>query len=482
MAQSDQNNISDYLKIFFKKNLAYTFSLIFERSVIFLLLPFYTKLLTPDDYGIYSIFIATVSIGTFLYGLGIENCLIKFKAEENHHPKLDSTIFSGIIFPSLIFTSILILFCSGISSLIFRSSEYYDIIILTGVILFFETLARYFVYSFIGEQKSKVFLIVSFTRGILTICLNVLLVWYFEMGLIGAVWSYLITIFFISSLLVFRKKVILSFSFDKELYIKLFKYSFPVMLTSSFIMMLNFADTYILKYFFDSAEVGKYSASYKFGTGMNLFVTAYSTAIIPFALNLLKKNKEQIKVLNFVFDLFFSLMVLIFVFAGMFYREIINFNINGMFVIDPKFHDAVEIIPVIVFSYIFMGIYTNSTVPFHYNGNTKKLTVITLSAAIINLVLNFIFVPLYSYWGAALVTLVSFLILALMTSISARKIIPIQYNIGKILLLLVTALTLYFISQNLLFDYLFVKILLFILFVLLVAINFKKTKSAFIYG
>ncbi|MFA8343009.1 MAG: oligosaccharide flippase family protein [Rhodothermaceae bacterium] len=479
MSQTTQNDISGYLKTFFKKNLAYTLSFVFERSVVFLLLPFYTSIFSPDDYGVYSIFIASVSIGAFLYGMGIENSLIKFKAEDNPHSKLDSTVFTGMMIPSLFFTLLVALFSNQFSNIIFGTDKYQSLIILTSLSLFFDTVTRYFLFTVIGEQKSKVFLVVSAVRGTLTIGLNILLVWYLEQGLMGAVWSYLITIIAISLYLLIKQKVLIRFSFDKELYRKLFKYSVPVMLTSACVMTLNSADTYILKYFFSTAEVGKYSASYKFGTGMNLFVTAYATAVIPFALNLLKKEKEHTKTLSIIFESFFCLMIVIFLFIGLFYREIVNFNLGNIYIIDPAFHDAVEIIPVIVLSYIFMGIYTNYTIPFHFKGNTHKLALITFGATLINVLLNLILVPVYSYWGAAIVTLLSFAVLALVTVWFAQKTLSVKYNFLKMILILFTAIGLYLFAQNYFPDSVTIKSLVFIAGTVFLFLSFRKVKSSF---
>jgi len=479
METAVSNDISGYLKTFFKKNMVYTFSLFLERGVVFLLLPFYTSILSPHDYGVYSIFFASVSIGSFLYSLGIENSLIKFKAEEYPHPKIDSTIYAGMVIPAAIFTLLLFLFSKPFSFLIFETEKYQYIIIFLALSLFFETFMKYFMFSAIGQQKSKMFLIISLSRGTFTIVLNILLVWGFNLGLKGAVWSYSITFFLILLYLGMSQKINYKFSFDKKLYLKLIKYSAPVMFTSVFIMLLNFSDTYILKYFFNSVEVGKYSASYKFGTGMNLFVTAYATAIIPFSLNFLRKTKGQTKILKIIFEIFFSSMILIFLFTGLFYKEILNLNLAGIYIIDPEFHGAVDIIPLVIFSYIFIGVYTNFTIPFHLKGNTHKLALITFAAALTNIILNLIFIPEYSYWGAAISTLASFIILSLLIILYSRKIFPVKYNFVKLFLIIIVAVIIYFLSQNYLDNNLWAKFILFTVSAVCLFYNFRKIKSGY---
>lgn len=478
MSSSESVNISEYLKTFLKKNVAYTLSLVFERSVIFLLLPFYTNLLSHDDYGDYNIFIATVSIGIFLYSLGIENSLIKFKAENFDHSKLDSTILVGMLSSASVFTILIIIFSNQIASLLFSSALYNDFVFILAFCLFFDTIIRFYMYSVVGEQKSRIFLFISIAKGLLTIALNVILVYFLDYGIQGAVWSYLITTFTIALFLIISKSVKLNFSFDLKLYKKLFKYSAPVMITSALIMLLNFGDTYIIKYFFDVEEVGKYSASYKFGTGMNMLVTAYATAIIPFSLNLLSENKGKKRIIKIASQGFFNVMICLFVFISLFYYELINLNIDGLFlIINPNFHQAVNIIPIIVAAYIFMGIYTNATVAYHYSGNTAKLALISAIAVVINIGLNICLVPIYSYWGAAFATLISFLILALITQLIGQKILSLDYNYSQMFLLFVGAIGIYLFSYFYLSDYLFVKILMFLSFLAIILFNFRSLKS-----
>ena len=471
---NSEENISGYLYSFFRKNLAYTLSFVFERSVLFLLLPFYTRLFTQSEYGIYSLFIATVSVGTFIYSLGIENSLIKFKSEKHDIKLLDGTILNGMLIPAFLFTVILFIAPSVFSNLIFGTGNYEILIYLIGISLFLETIIRFFTFSVIGEQKSKVFLLVSVLKGILTIGLNFILVYYLELKLMGAVYSFVITSLLIALALFLMKKIKLSFEFDKSLFKKLFKYSYPVMLTSVFLMLLNFADTYIFRFFYDSEKVGIYSASYKLGIGMNMLVTAFATAVIPFSLKLLDENSENKKILNIVVQIFIPILLIVFLIFSLFYIEVLQIQLFGFYLIDPKFHGASGIIPLILLSYVFAGLYSNATVPFYSKSETKKLAVITLIAMFINLILNVILTPKFGYWGAAISTLLSFIVLAGLTIFYAQKIVKINYAFIKLFLFLIIAVGFYVFSEVYFVNEILVKVIMCLTFIGAVLFNSKK--------
>ena len=473
-----QSNFSPPLFSFIKKNIVYSLAIIFERSIVFLLLPLYTHVLLPAEYGIYAVLLSFISLAVFLYTLGIENGLLKYSAESGKRPLLDSTTFWGMIVLASFFSSLILLFSGNISLILLKKSIYASLVKIAAGILFFDTITRFFVYAVVGEQKSKIYLYISILRGLLTIFLNVYLLIFLHLGLKGVFLSHLFSSGIVALILLIAFIRRIQFHFDFGILRKVFLFGYPVMFTSISLVMLNFFDRYLLQLFTNSAEVGKYSAAYKIGMMMNVIVSAFSTGALPFISHVLKDKKNEQELFSKLLSLLFYVMVSLFIFLSLFTNEIVRIRVFGYTLINVKYLDTMNLVPIILLSYMFYGFYINFSLGIYHKEKTKVLSVITFIGFIINLGLNLILIPPYSSTGAAVATLVSFLTMTVIMFLYTRKLLLVKYHWGNISALFFLSLFLYILSIVLSNSILY-KICAYFLFQLLV-IYYGVTRKIFV--
>lgn len=438
------DNPAGYYKQFFKKNFAYTIAHLFERSVIFLLLPFYTKVLSPTDYGIYSILFANISILTFIYTFGIENGLIKFSAEVDNPVELNSTIFISVISPAVLFTILFGLFAHSFSIFLFNTEQYFYLVIITGLILFSDNINRFYLYSYIGQQKAKMFTLVSILKGVLTILLNIYLVGILGWGIDGIFYAYLITSVLIIFVYLFFAPQKIELKFNSKLYLRLLKYGFPLMINSMIFMLLNFVDQYIMQFKLGSDSVGKYSAVYKFGLGINVIATSYIVVAIPFGMKLFRENVNAERIMNAIKNISVLLLSLVVIGISLFIKEIVAFDFFiGYEIIDPRYNAPVEIVPLLMASYLLMILYHTYSLPVYYKEKTYLLTLITGCALLANIIANLILIPVFSFWGAAFATFISIFVLAAGGYIISSKLQVIKFRLTfSVVILIMTVVIL----------------------------------------
>jgi O-antigen/teichoic acid export membrane protein len=247
----------------------------------------------------------------------------------------------------------------------------------------------------------------------------------------------------IVSLIYCRK--FLTLNFDKTKLKTLVKFAHSFLYYGIFLIILDQADKFIIQYFKGSEEVGIYSACYRIGMIMNLLISGFRTAWIPFFMNL--KNEENNKeIFSKVFTYFFYGGMLFFLAIGLFGTDLVEFKINGFSLLDDKYWSGMIILPFILLAYFAFGLFTNVNIASYFENKIKYLIISSGIGAASNILLNIILIPPYSILGAAISTMVSYFIMFAVLYSFSQKIYRIRYAWNKIIYVTVLTLCLYFLN------------------------------------
>jgi O-antigen/teichoic acid export membrane protein len=177
---------------------------------------------------------------------------------------------------------------------------------------------------------------------------------------------------------------------------------------------------------------GIYSANYKLGIFMMLFVSMFQYAWQPFFFqNAQEKNIKQVfsKILTY----FTIAGCLILVFLSLFIDDIVKFHILGRTIIGPAFWSGLIIVPIILFGYLFNGIYYILSAGMFIEEKSSYIPVITGIGVAINVITNFLLIPVWGIIGAALATLASYLVMAVAVYMVTQRFYRINYENGKVI-------------------------------------------------
>jgi len=131
-----------------------------------------------------------------------------------------------------------------------------------------------------------------------------------------------------------------------------------------------------------------------------------------------------------------------------------------------KYWSGLKIIPVLLLSYVFLGVYTNLSIWYKLSDQTRYALYISGIGAVVTLVLNLIFIPMYSYVAAAWVTLVAYFVMVVISYYWGQKNYAIPYRLWKNLAYIFVGTLLCWVSFYLFDRHLLLGNLLFIGFVL----------------
>jgi O-antigen/teichoic acid export membrane protein len=119
------------------------------------------------------------------------------------------------------------------------------------------------------------------------------------------------------------------------------------------------------------------------------------------------------------------------------------------YIIGQKYWQGVMIVPTVLFSYIFLGIYTNLMAGIYIEKKSKYLPAISGLGALLNIIACFVLIPIAGIMGGAIATLVSYVSMAVYIYFTAQRFYPVKYEFSKVTAIIavdVIAITVFYIS------------------------------------
>jgi O-antigen/teichoic acid export membrane protein len=413
----------------------YGVSTIIGRFLNFLLVPFYTNVLTPSQYGIVATVYSYIAFMNIIYIYGMESAYFKYAStrEIGNDKEIFSTPFLSILITSIVFSAIISLNSTRISLLIEVPLRLQSIIIYSAVILSLDSLAIIPFASLRLQRKVKKFAIIKIINITVNVVFNVVLLLKYHAGIKGIFISG-ITASGVTLLLllpeIFRN---LSFNFVGKLYTALLKFGLPYIPAGLAAMMVQVIDRPILLALTNESTVGIYQANYRLGIFMMLIVSMYDYAWRPFFLtHASEPNAKELfaRVLTY-FTLFSAIVVLL---VSLYINDIVKLQIyRGHSIISPAYWSGLGIVPIILMGYLFNGIYVNLMAGIYIEKKTSHLPYITGIGALINVGTNFLLIPKFGMFGAAWATFLAYAGMAVTIYLVSQKYYPVQYELKRLL-------------------------------------------------
>lgn len=452
------------LKELTKDTAIYGISTMVGRFLNFILVPFFTNIFDPNQYGYVMILYAYIALFNIVYVYGLDSAYLKYAAFKEIGDEKDnfSTPYLSILFTSIIFSTFIILFRNQIATAINLPSEFSYLIILSTLIIFFDSNASIPFLKLRLERKAKYFSFLKVLNIIINLTANFILILKFKMGIEAIFISNLIasalTLLFLLPTIAktFRPK------FHSTLYKRLLRFGLPYLPAGLAVMMVQVIDVPILESLTDVDTVGIYKANYKLGIFMMLFVSMFQYAWQPFFLNNAKEeNAKEIfsKVLTY-FTVVGSFLVII---LSLFISDLVKINFAGFYLLGEKYWGGIPIVPIILLGYFFNGLYVVFSAGIYIEEKSIFAPIVTGLGALVNVAVNFALIPSMNIIGAALATLASYLVMAGGYYVVTQKYYHIHYEYLKIIKMFLAMLIIgFFLYSSLLNDgnRLIIKILL----------------------
>ncbi len=434
------------VKSLFGQTAIYGLGAILPRFLNYLLTPLYTYLFTnPADYGINSEIYAYLAFFNVIFTYGMETAYFHFSNKSDNPKKIFNNTLSLIIITTTLLSSLLFLSSYKIIHILHYQNVSF-IYWAIGILVTDTLLAIPFTYLR-QEQNAIRFSLLKIINVLINISLNLFFFLICKKSYeldeanifaklynpdIGIGYSFLSNLLanMVSLILMFPVWSKFHFHIDIALTKEMLKYALPLLIVGLAGMVNETFDRIILKYLlpFEEAQAaqGIYGACYKISILMTIFIQAYRYAAEPFFFRAFKDNDAKI-IYARTTDLFIAFGLTIWLGTFM------NLPIIQYF-IGPSYRVGLNVVPILLTANLCLGIYFNLSFWYKLTGQTQIGAYITIVGAVITLIINFTFVPRYSYLASAWGTLAAYFSMMLLAYILGKKYYKIYYPVGRILL------------------------------------------------
>lgn len=379
-----------------KDSLLYFFSKFFPAVISIITMFIFLKMMDSEEYGKYSIIIVTIGLVNIITSQWLRSSMIRYFFGI---PKILNTIISIqlIILIILILLNILILNIIGIKIIIILWTT-----LLLGNLIVFEFLNNYFRTII----KPKVVLFGNLIRNtIFLLILLIILVCKENIEIIDALSSFTIGLILANIYLLYFCNYRFEFNINSKHFKKISIYGVPLTISFALGVLLQNIDKYMITYLLDIKSNGNYSLIYDFvHNSLYMVIGSLGMASLP---RIIKQSNKTINIKEF--DKYIEILYLISVPLTF---TFISISSNLAIIINNYGYNTSKNIIIL----ITIATFIHGTNTFVYGQavqlmqNTKVIYIPSIIAILVNIGLNIIFLPHIGVLGAALSTLIAFIV------------------------------------------------------------------------
>lgn len=393
-----------------------------SKILTFVMVRFYTGVLTPSDYGTADLIMQTANLLLPVASLGITNGVFRFALDRKEHRK---SIFSAGLYTILLGS--LILLAAG--PLLSRSEDLHEYVELICAYTLASCLHSLCAQYIRAEGKTALFAGQGIFNTALVIWFNILFLQVFRLGVFGYVMSVVVADGICTGYLVLREKLwkLLVPKPDDSVTKAMLRYSIPLIPATIFWWITSVSDRYMVTWFLGTEANGLYAVACKIPTILSLLSTIFMEAWQFSAISEATGDREvHIRFYSQVWGFFLSAMVLV----GSVMIVLCRLEIRVLAA--RSYYAAWQYVPVLAMAMVFSAFssFMNSVYVVMEKSHLSLWTAVWGAGA--NILMNLWMIPRIGIQGAAIATLVSYLMCFGIRAVSARRLIPFRLYPGRL--------------------------------------------------
>lgn len=421
---------------------------ILPRFLNFLLVRLHTDVFPPEDYGVITKLFAYVAVINIVYMFGMETAYFRFANKPgSDERKVFNLALTVVMFISALSSLVFILLAAPVADLLLIPGRS-DLVVMLALIMFLDAVTAIPFARLRLQKKPTQFVIGKLANVFIFVGLNL---YFLKMvSVVSPDVSYVIIanlaanafylFFFAPAFLRWRP------TYDPAISPAMYTYAYPIMITGLAGMTNEMFSRLTLERWLpenfypgrsEEYALGIFGACYKYAVLMNLTVTAFRYAAEPFFFsNAAEKNSPQLFArVNHYFVIVCCVILL---------GVSINLDILKYFLGSKEYWEGLNIVPILLVAYLFLGMYYNISAWFKLTDKTYFGTLITIGGVFVTVAANYVLIPLAGYTGSAWAALLCYFGMTVACYWLGQKFYPIPYAMGKALVyILVTVMIIY---------------------------------------
>lgn len=420
-----------------RHTLVYGLGMLLTKGVSFIMLPVYTRYLTPADYGVMELIGMTLDIIAIVAGAKLALGVFRFYHKAETQPEKDAVVSTTLAALALSYgmVGLLAFLAAGpLSTLVFGTAEYTRLIRIAAATLALQSLIIVpFAYARVRD-RSMLFVAANVAKLFIALSLNIILLVHLEMGVEAVFWANLVSTAVVGLALTVHMVREVGIGFSRGATRDLLRYGVPLIGTQCAAFLLTFGDRYFLQSAGGAAAVGLYSLAYQFGfllaaIGYIPFETVWEPARFDIA-----KRPDRDAVLSRGFRYVNLVLLSVAVGLSLFVPDLLRVMAT------PEFHAAAALVPLILVAYVLQGWTQIQDIGILVRERTELHTVANWVAAGVAMLGYALLIPVWLGMGAALATVIAFGVRYALIYTLSQRLWPVRYEWAPVVRLAVLAL------------------------------------------
>lgn len=418
--------------------------MVLPKLVNLLLNGLYTGNLAPDEYSEITSFYVYAGFINVLLTYGMETAFFRFYNKSKNKEVVYSTALISLLASLVVFVVAVVIFRGEISIWTQQSTQV--LLMMVGLVAFDILAVIPFAYYRVKNKALSYFGVRVFTLVVVNGLLNLFfLSWVPKYGITlptSLIFEDPETYVFVANFIANALMIVLIFpmffkfpwKFDKALFSQMLKYGSPILVAGFAFLVIETLDRLILRDMLGKDLMGAYSACYKFGIFLMLFIQAFRMGVEPFFFSQSDKQnaKESYAIVLKFFVIFASLGILIVLsFQDLFKSIIIK---------KEEYLIAIQIVPIILIANWCLGVYQSLSVWYKVTDKTKYGMYFTVFGAIVTILLNYLLIPKIGFMASAYATLIAYGGMMMMSYFMGRRHYKIPYQVFRMIFYLLLVL------------------------------------------
>ncbi len=416
-----------------------------QSALAIVLLPLYTRYLTPADYGILALLDLTILLITRLVIPPADHGLSRYYYKPEYEDRKGQLLFNLLLF-LLAKTGLVALmywfFSEALVRLLFNGNpELLYVVQIYVVILFLECISSFLLVYIRLREIAKYFVFLSLSKLILSAGTTIYLLTAFDLGVLAIIYGQIVGSCYLTvmvlPLVLKESKFRISPSVLKEP----LKFSYPLVISGYSNLLLESGDRYILNMLTSVSSVGLYSFGYKIASLLNMIlIVPLNQAILPTIYQKEDNPENQKRFIATMATYYYVVAIYMALGLSVLAREAI------MLLAAPEFWSAWIVVSLVAFSYVQHGLGRFFKWGALLRNKSYHVSAMVLISAVLNIALNFVLIPLWDILGAAVATLIAYLVWNILRLYYSAKFYNLHFDLVRLGHITVVGISLYLVA------------------------------------
>lgn len=406
-----------------KHSSIYAFGNLSRQLIGFLMLPVYTRYLSPADYGVVGLLIFTVTLIELIFGARLFHAVPKFYYEQKDERRAHEVISTALIITSSISAVAVmgvIAFRNPLSQLIFGTVDHGLVVGIFSILILTQALEHYALGYVRIQQRPWLFVGAGGFKLLMQLGLNIVLVIVMEKGVLGVALASAISAIIFATVMTFYVIWHTGLAFGREMARRLLLFSWPLWLSGLAALYIGSSNRYYLRLFGSLDEVGLFELATKFASMIMILVWTPFSMYWQMVRFELYNEPNPIPVYQTVFKLVSTLLMVAGLGVTLFSVPVIHIMAAS------EFHAATAALPYLVLSAVFQCLLFFVNFSFLVKEKTGWISGITYVSAVASTAFYLLLIPAFGFVGAAQALMLAHGFQYLASHLGARR----HYDMG----------------------------------------------------